>query len=221
MLRGSPKKIEWLSAFSSAIFPGSGLFLRGYIRFGLQHVVIGSVLGLAIFWCFQKGQPGLGYFLGILIVLPWWILQIFQSSEKHPLSLKGTIALIWSLGHDIRFLGILFFVAAITDLVIILKNPEYSLHLFCTRPGGWIGTLAKIQSPTFHLGIGYGFLFLRRWGFFLYVLYASYGLLNAVVNYACEGFGRIRTVFFLTLLVFTVYVILRRSCFFNSSQKPL
>ena len=73
--------------------------------------------------------------------------------------------------------------------------------------------MAKLQSPTFHLGIGYGFVRQRRWGFFVYLLYAGYGLLNASVNYACEGFGRIRTVFFITLLLFTVYVVTRRHCF--------
>ena len=50
------------------------------------------------------------------------------------------------------------------DTYIILANPQYSLHVFCTRPTGMLGAIAKIQSPTFHVAIGYGFLGRRRWG---------------------------------------------------------
>jgi hypothetical protein len=217
----SSDNINWVSALLSAIVPGLGLLISGYPLFAAQHLLLGGALGFATFGFFQVGGPGAGFLVGILTVFPWWVFQIFQSSFKNPQSLTQTWAIVWSNGHDIRFMGLLFFLAAVTDMFIILKNPEYTLLLFCTRPGGWIGTLAKLQSPSFHLGIGYGFVRLRRWGFFLYLLYASYGLLNASVNYACEGFGRIRTVFFLTLLVFTVFVIFRRSCFFKNFQNPL
>ena len=93
------------------------------------------------------------------------------------------------------------------------QQPDYRLQVFCTRPSGFIGFLTKLQSPFFHLLIGYGFIRLLRWGLLAYFVYASYGLMNALANFACEGYGRIRTVFFLTLLFFTLYVFLRRKCF--------
>jgi hypothetical protein len=77
--------------------------------------------------------------------------------------------------------------------------------------------LAKAQSPTLHTFIGYGFLKLRRWSLLLYLIYAAFGLLNATVNFACLGYGRVRTVFLMTLLVFTAYVVWRRGIFTASS----
>ncbi|MER3425211.1 MAG: hypothetical protein C4293_20290, partial [Nitrospiraceae bacterium] len=69
------------------------------------------------------------------------------------------------------------------------------------------------QSPTLHVLIGYGFLRLRRWSLLLYMAYAAFGLLNATANFACFGYGRVRTVFLLTLIAFTAYVLWRQRCF--------
>lgn len=128
---------------------------------------------------------------------------------------------MWERGLDIRYLGGLFLFSAVMDLSIILGNPDYQLQVFCTRPGGILGLLTKLQSPFFHVLIGYGFLRLVRWGLSAYLVYASYGLMNALANFACEGYGRIRMVFFLTLLVFTLYVFMRRKCFGQKSQEGL
>lgn len=54
---------------------------------------------------------------------------------------------------------------------------------------------------------------LFKWSLVVYLAYAGYGLLNATVNWICEGYGRIRTVFFVTLLLFTAYILLRKRCF--------
>jgi hypothetical protein len=151
----------------------------------------------------------------MLIVLPWWIIQAYDAylpfTETH--GLGGTIRVIWKRAHDIRFLGALFVLTAFTDLYIIVVNPSYSLTVFCVKPEGLGAIVAKAQSPALHLLIGYGFMRLRRWSLLLYAVYAAFGLLNAAANFACLGYGRVRTVFFMTLILFTAYIYWRRSAF--------
>lgn len=200
-------------AWFSAILPGLGLFTRGFPAQGFSTLALGGVLTLFTCLISQWGGSGVGVFLGMLLILPWWVFQVFQASLPVPLGLVKSWNIVWSKGYDIQYLGGLFFLAAITDLSIILANPSYHLHVFCTRPTGLPGLLAKIQSPTFHVIIGYGFLRRRPWALLVYFIYAGYGFLNATVNFACEGYGRIRIVFFITLLGFTAYVVLRRHCF--------
>lgn len=102
---------------------------------------------------------------------------------------------------------------ALTDFYIIVANPAYALTVFCAKPTGLLGILTKVQSPTLHLVIGYGFLRLRRWSLLVYLAYAAFGLLNATANFACFGYGRVRAVFLFSLVVFTLYVFWRRDCF--------
>ena len=203
------------AAFVSAFVPGLGLWIRGYSNQAIRIIGIGTGLGVMTWVLGRLGGTGAGIFGGMLILLPWWVFQAFQTSLPNPTGMRGTWQIIWEKGHDIQFLGALFFIAAVTDLYVILSNPQYYLHVFCTRPKGVIGMIAKAQAPAFHLAIGYGFLGRRRWALLVYLVYAGYGLINAVVNFACEGYGRIRTVFIITLLGFTAYVIFRRRCFLS------
>lgn len=202
----------------SLLLPGSGLALRGYpkqafVTGGMALALIGVTSAIG-----SWQGPAMAVFTGMLLIPPWWGLQAFQASLPSPQGLASTWQIILAKGYDIGYLGGLFMVAAITDLSIILMNPSYQLHVFCTRPSGLLGILAKAQSPTFHVAIGYGFLRRRPWALMVYLLYAGYGLVNAMANYACEGYGRIRTVFFFTLLAFTGYVILRRRAFFPKAS---
>jgi hypothetical protein len=75
----------------------------------------------------------------------------------------------------------------------------------------------KAVSPVLHTAVGYGFLRLRRWSFFLYLLYAAYGMTNAVVNLTCFGPGRVRITLLITLIIFTLYVLWRRHHFLETS----
>ena len=159
------------------------------------------------------GGPGTQIFFAMLIILPWWCNQAYAAYLPHPSGQLRAFRTAWERAHDIRYLGGLFLVTAITDLYIILVNPDYQLAVFCEKPTGIPGMFAKAQSPILHVAIGYGFLKLRRWSFFVYLVYAGFGLLNATTNFACFGFGRIRTVFFISLLAFTAYVIWRRQGF--------
>ncbi len=199
-----------LGGMLSAICPGLGLLIRGYPGQMTGVLLVGGLLGVCTWALGAIGGPGAGWFFSMLIILPWWCLQAYQAYLPTPPGQLGTIRAILSRAHDIRYLGGLFLLTAFTDLYIIVANPEYHLTVFCTKPTGIPGILVKAQSPALHLAIGYGFLKLRRWGLFVFLAYAGFGLLNATANFACFGYGRIRTAFFISLVAFTVYVIWRK-----------
>lgn len=166
---------------------------------------------------------GAEVFLFMLIVLPWWAIQSYDaylSASPRTGRLARTWFMVWSRAHDVRYLGALFLLSAIMDLYIILKQPAYALSVFCTKPEGVLGVLVKVQSPTIHTFIGFGFLQLRRWALLLYLAYAGFGLVNGMANLACFGYGRVRTVFLISLVAFTAYVVWRRRCFLPSEARP-
>ncbi|RMH07716.1 MAG: hypothetical protein D6704_04430 [Nitrospirae bacterium] len=209
-----------LAAVLSLCIPGLGFLYHGQFRHALTTGFVG--VGLVGF-CWILGLTlgtGAAVFAGLLVVLPWWCLQVYASTFYPTSGFWDTCRRVWREAHDIRYLGGLFFLTGFMDLYIIMANPEYALTLFCTKPAGLAGILAKAQSPTLHLAIGYGFLRLRLWALWLYLVYAGFGLINATVNFACLGYGRIRTVFLVTLLAFTAYVIWRRRCFYQISHPP-
>ncbi|MFM8550896.1 MAG: hypothetical protein ACKOCD_01045 [Nitrospiraceae bacterium] len=197
--------------------PGLGqAFKHEPVRAITTVAIAGLILtgSLGIIWL---AGTGAGILFLMLFLLPWWAFQSCDAwlppvSSGRP-TFRETWQLVWARAYDIRYLGLLFLQTAATDLYIIVTNPSYSLMLFCTKPAGVWGMLAKAQSPTLHLLIGYGFLRLRRWGLLLYGAYAAFGLLNASTNFACFGYGRVRTVFVLTLAAFTAYVFWRSPCF--------
>ena len=195
-----------VAAVFSSVVPGSGQALRGRIpQAAIAFLISAALLGCT--WLIERAHGGGAAVLFLmLLVLPWWAIQSYdawltaQSSEA---GLGQTLKVIWVRAHDVRYLGALFLLTALTDLYIIVANPGYSLTVFCTKPAGLLGALAKAQSPTLHTLIGYGFLRLRRWSLLLYLAYAAFGLLNGTANYACFGYGRVRTVFLVTLIAFT------------------
>ncbi len=204
----------------SALLPGLGQALRGYHGHAAGiFLVTAGLLACAALLVAAAGWASAVFFL-MLLVLPWWVIQTYGASLPDPLGWKPTLRATWGQGHDIRYLGALFLLTALTDLYIILARPDYALTVFCLKPGGVWGILAKAQSPTLHLLIGYGFLRLRRWSLLLYLAYAAFGLMNASANYACFGYGRIRTVFLLSLVAFTLYILWRRRCFTPAAPTP-
>ncbi len=207
-----------LGGILSAILPGLGLLIRGYPIHMIGVLMVGGLLGVCTWALGTVGGPGAGWFFAMLIILPWWCLQTYQAYLPTPPGQLATLRRVWTRAHDIRYLGGLFLLTALTDLYIILANPEYHLTVFCTKPTGLPGLLFKAQSPVLHLAIGYGFLRLRRWALLVFLVYAGFGLLNATANFACFGYGRIRTVFFISLLAFTAYVMWRRDCLGTPSQ---
>jgi hypothetical protein len=210
-----------IAAFLSTLIPGLGQAFKRQLNHGAWVFMTGLLLLAGTWGIGRIGGPGADVFFLMLIVLPWWVVQVYDAALPSPqygsTGLMRAVRTAWERAHDIRFLGALFLLTAVTDLYIIVANPAYSLTIFCTKPSGLLGVLAKAQSPTLHTFIGYGFLKLRRWSLLLYLIYAAFGLLNATVNFACLGYGRVRTVFLMTLLVFTAYVVWRRGIFTASS----
>jgi hypothetical protein len=205
-----------LAAFLSTIFPGLGQAAKHQFQRAAALAFVGSSLVGALWATWRIAGPGAAIFFFLMIVLPWWGIQAYDAflppSDPSP-TLRKTIRIVLQRAHDIRFLGSLFLLTAVLDLYIIVVNPEYVLMVFCAKPGGVLGLLAKAQSPTLHVLIGTGFLRIQRWSLMLYLAYAAFGLLNAIVNFACFGYGRVRTVFLLSLLGFTAYVWWRRTVF--------
>jgi hypothetical protein len=205
-----------MAAVVSAFIPGLGQVLQGRMRPGL--VSFGLCAGLVALSMGVGRLAGAGaeVFLFMLVVFPAWVFQVYDAylaSMPAPGTLRRTWSLVWRRALDVRYLGVLFLASAVMDLYIILKQPEYALSVFCTKPTGLPGLLFKVQSPTIHTFIGYGFLRLRRWALLLYLAYAAFGLINAMANFACFGYGRVRTAFFITLIGFTAYVWVRRETF--------
>ncbi len=204
------------AAIFSALLPGLGQLTQGRRRqavtyFAITLLLIALSLGLGRI----SGRAAEVFFF-MLLVLPWWAIQSYDAYlglSDCPSDLRRTWRIVWARGHDIRFLGALFLLSAINDSFIILMNPEYLLPFFCTKPGGILGFLTKALSPILHTMVGYGFLQLRRWALFVYLLYAAYGMANAAVNLTCFGPGRVRNTLLMTLASFTVYILWRRRCF--------
>ncbi|MBI5777769.1 MAG: hypothetical protein HY444_10325 [Nitrospirae bacterium] len=216
-----PDGLRRRACVCSALLPGLGQAVRGYRAHAASiFITTAGLLGCTALLARTGGGESAVFFL-MLLILPWWAIQSYGASLPDPLGWKHTLQATWSNSHDIRYLGALFLLTAVTDLYIILARPDYALTVFCLKPDGLLGILAKAQSPTLHLLIGYGFLRLRRWGLMLYLAYAAFGVMNASANYACFGYGRIRTVFLLSLIVFTLYIVWRRRCFVPTPMKPV
>lgn len=206
-----------LAACLSLVMPGAG---QAYSRQPTRALAIMVVTGLILALVWEVGRiggAGAAILCFMLLGLPWWVFQSYDAWLPPPSaeyrSFREAWRLVWQHAHDIRYLGALFLLTAATDFYIIVANPAYALTIFCAKPVGLLGLLAKAQSPTLHILIGYGFLRLRRWGFLLYIVYAVFGLLNASTNFACFGYGRVRMVFLLTLAAFTAYILWRAPCF--------
>jgi hypothetical protein len=211
-----PARPDRRAATLSALVPGWGQIVQGRTESGLIAFATCLTLTVLAASIGRVAGPGAEMLTILLFVVPCWVFQSYDASlanEPAPATLRRTADIVRERGHDIRYLGALFLMSAIMDLYIIAAQPQYALAVFCTKPEGWVGLLFKAQSPAIHTGIGYGFLRRQRWALLLYLLYAGFGLINASVNLGCFGYGRVRTVFLITLLAFTAYVLLRRRAF--------
>jgi hypothetical protein len=99
------------------------------------------------------------------------------------------------------------------DAIIIVLFPDYALKLFGTAVTGPASLLIKLHSPLVHLLIGYGFVFLRPWGWGLAVAYSGFGLVSETMNQWSFGVSLIRSGFMMTMALFAGYLIWRRHRF--------
>jgi hypothetical protein len=201
------------AALLSIVLPGLGQLLQGRIVQALIACLTTILLLALNMWLGRMTDRSVEVLSFMVLTLPYWALQSYDAylgeSPGIP-SRRRTCGLVWQRGHDIRFLGLLLFISALNDIWIILKNLDYALPFFCTKPGGTLGFMTKAISPVLHLAVGYGFVRLRRWALFLYLVYAAYGFMNGIVNLTCFGPGRIRNTLLVVIVLSTAYVLWRR-----------
>ena len=201
----------------SSVLPGAGQLAKGHYVKAAEVFALGVMLGAA--WYFGYAfdgpfTPFLLYSLPLAAVF-WWGRQVHDAYASVSVGSLFPVLPLPSRGSlDLQAIGFLFLLTAFTDLYIIQAMPDYGLKIMGTAlPGAW-GILAKAQSPTLHVLIGVGFLLVKRWGLFVYLLYAGFGIINAAVNLAVlPGPHRIRIIFMVSLAVFTAYILWRRKRF--------
>jgi hypothetical protein len=201
----------------SSVLPGAGQLAKGHYVKAAEVFALGIMLGAA--WYFGYAfdgpfTPFLLYSLPLAAVF-WWGRQVHDAYASVSAGSLFPVLPLPSRGSlDLQAIGFLFLLTAFTDLYIIQARPDYGLKIMGTAlPGAW-GILAKAQSPTLHVLIGVGFLLVKRWGLFVYLLYSGFGIINAGVNLAVlPGPHRIRIIFMLSLAVFTTYILWRRKRF--------
>ncbi|TKS58264.1 MAG: hypothetical protein EWM72_03116 [Nitrospira sp.] len=201
------------AALLSILLPGLGQLSQGR-RFHALAACLATLLLVALsVWLGRITDRAVEVLVFMVLALPCWVLQSYDAylgmSPNTPDWLR-TWRIIWQRGHDIRFLGMLLLISVLNDTWIILTNLDYLLPFYCTKPDGIPGFAIKAISPALHLAVGYGFVRLRRWALFIYLVYATYGFTNGVVNLTCFGPGRIRNTLLGTIVLSTAYILWRR-----------
>ena len=124
-------------------------------------------------------------------------------------------------GRDIQLVGSLFLIVGLIDLLMIELFPAYALKLFGIIIPGSLAYPIKMHSPAVHFLIGYGFLFLRPWGWGLAMAYGGFGLVSEAMNQLVFGFHHLRSGFMLSIIFFIGYLLWRRHVFAEpASQDP-
>lgn len=210
------------AALLSLVFPGAGQLLQRRYLQALTACLCTLFLIIASAALGRISGRAAEVFFFMVLTLPWWALQSYdaylgRSADMFPW--RRTFRTAWQRGHDIRFLGLLLLISAINDTFIILNNLDYLLPFYCTKPGGIPGFLTKAISPAFHVAVGYGFVRLTRWAFFVYLVYAAYGFTNGMVNLTCFGPGRIRNTLLVAVVLSTIYVVWRRDILLKTPSR--
>ena len=208
-----PPSTDLRAALLSALLPGLGqLIQRRYVQALAACLATSCLIGLGV-WLGRITDRAVEVLLFMVLALPCWALQSYDAyigaSPEVPDWLR-TWRRLWQQGHDIRFLGLLLLISALNDTWIILNNLDYLLPFYCTKPDGIAGLAVKAISPALHLAVGYGFMRLRRWALFIYLIYAAYGFTNGIVNLSCFGPGRIRNTLLTAIILSTLYILWRR-----------
>jgi hypothetical protein len=210
------------AALLSIFLPGAGQLIQHRYGQALIACVCTILLLTASVALGHISGRAAEVFFFMVLTLPWWALQSYDAylgPSDEQSNWRRTFRSAWQHGHDIRFLGLLLLISAINDTFIILNNLDYLLPFYCTKPGGIPGFLTKAISPALHIAVGYGFVRLRRWAFFVYLVYAAYGFTNGMVNLTCFGPGRIRNTLLVAVVLSTIYVLWRRGILLKQSSE--
>jgi hypothetical protein len=115
---------------------------------------------------------------------------------------------------DITIFGVLFLLSAPIELFNIISTGwRYTPKFFGITLTGLTAKVYLAAQPLLHLALGYGFLTLRRWTFYLALFYLADTLTSSILSFILLGFGRIRTIFITLLTPFLVYILARRRFF--------
>lgn len=115
---------------------------------------------------------------------------------------------------DITIFGWLFLLSAPAELYNIVSTGwKYTPKFFGITTTGLIAKAVLLAQPLLHVALGYGFLTLRRWAFYLAIFYAADTLTSAITSFIFLGYGRIRTVFIALVTPFLIYIVARRRFF--------
>ncbi len=115
---------------------------------------------------------------------------------------------------DITIFGVLFLISAFIELGNIMYTGwKYQPRFFGILTHGLTAKTVLAAAPLLHVALGYGFLKLKRWAFYLTLFYSADVLTSTVSRYMIEGYGLIRTIFLVTLPPFVIYVLWRRDRF--------
>ncbi|HEY5627162.1 MAG TPA: hypothetical protein VIR79_04410, partial [Nitrospira sp.] len=200
------------AALFSILLPGLGHAMQRRGSSAATSFIVTIVLIAASLALGRVSGRASEVFFFMLFALPWWTFQSYDAylgppPESSPW--RRTWGEVWRQGQDIRFLGLLLLISAVIDSWIIAMNLDYLLPFYCTKPDGLVGFLAKAISPALHVVVGFGFIALRRWGLFAYLIYAAYGFTNGMVNLGCFGPGRIRNSLLVAIIISTMYLLWR------------
>lgn len=115
---------------------------------------------------------------------------------------------------DITIFAVLFFISAFIELGNISSTGwRYEPKFFGIMTHGLTAKIVLASHPLLHIVLGYGFLKLYRWTFYLALFYAADVLTSTVSTYILQGYGLIRTIFLIALPPFVVYLLARRRYF--------
>ncbi|MGA6828388.1 hypothetical protein ACO9S2_12325 [Nitrospira sp. NS4] len=208
------------AALLSVLIPGLGQLSQGRRLQALAAFIVTLLLLVLSAWLGRITDRAVEVLVFMVLALPCWVLQSYDAylgPGNGRSDMLRTWSLVWQRGHDIRFLGLLLLISALNDTWIILKNLDYLLPFYCTRLDGVAGFATKAISPALHLAVGYGFIRLRRWALFVYLVYAAYGFTNGMVNLTCFGPGRIRNTLLAAIVLSTLYILRRRHVLLEKS----
>jgi len=116
--------------------------------------------------------------------------------------------------RDIIIFGIVMIVSGFYDVKIILDHPEYELPIMGMKFGGTVGRMVIFLFPLLHFVVGYGVIRCRRWAYYLFIAFASYGIISPLINYfRMPPPHRIRTILLIGSVLVLVYLYKRRAYF--------
>ena len=115
---------------------------------------------------------------------------------------------------DITIFGWLFLFSAPVELYNIISTGwKYTPKFFGITTAGPIAKVVLLAQPLLHVALGYGFLTLQRWTFYLALFYIADTLTSSITSLILLGFGRIRMIFIALLTPFLIYIVARRKFF--------